>query len=101
MTGVGRTCQLDWLARKSGKSALCEFATCAAKVSYRKFALRFISPLWVNSSYRRKPSGAMMVQNRVLHRRKSALSLNCELLRGAWIASRAGTEIFVAAAQNN
>lgn len=32
-------------------SALREFATCVAKVSYRKLALRFMGPVWADSSH--------------------------------------------------
>ena len=55
-------------------SALCEFATYVAEVRYRKFAPGSMGPLWADNGHRGNASGALMAQNGVLHRRKSAWS---------------------------
>jgi hypothetical protein len=39
----------------------------------------FLGPLWADSGHRGKPFGAIMVQNRVLHRRKSAFEPNPDI----------------------
>ena len=38
---------------RTAKSALCEFTTCVAKVSYRKFALRFIGRFFLGAADKR------------------------------------------------
>jgi len=66
--------------RGSALSALCEFATCVVKVGYRKLAPTTLGRLRADNGHRSNASGALMSQNRLLHRRRSAWSPVCRTL---------------------
>jgi hypothetical protein len=64
------------------------------KGSYRKFEPRTVGLLWADSGHRFNLSGAMMAQNPMLHRRKSAWSPYFSFINGAASVSKGGKPTF-------